>query len=109
LYVRVRKLIRSGRLRSVTQGRARLIPASAILLQRTDEEKVSKERMHVDLKTDDVATEVKRLETLGATRWDHQQERRFNFWVMRDLWDNEFRVLETESPEILAKREPWNP
>jgi hypothetical protein len=27
--------------------------------------------MHLDLETDDVEAEVKRLEALGATRWDH--------------------------------------
>jgi predicted RNA binding protein YcfA (HicA-like mRNA interferase family) len=48
--------------------------------------------MHLDLETDDVETEVKRLERLGATRWDHQQERGFDFWVMRDPWSNEFCV-----------------
>jgi hypothetical protein len=31
--------------------------------------------MHLDLETDDVGAEVRRLETLGATRYDHQQER----------------------------------
>ncbi|WP_300603490.1 VOC family protein [Trebonia sp.] len=55
-----------------------------ILLQRTDDPKVAKERMHLDLETDDVNAEVKRLEALGATRWDHQEERGFDFWVMRD-------------------------
>jgi hypothetical protein len=40
---------------------------------------------------------------------DHQQERGFNLWVMRDPSDNEFCVLETEFPEVLAKRESWNP
>ena len=80
-----------------------------ILLQKADDKKVSKERMHLDLEADDVEAEVKRLEALGATRWDHQQERGFDFWVMRDPWDNEFCVLQTEYPELLAKREPWNP
>jgi predicted enzyme related to lactoylglutathione lyase len=80
-----------------------------ILLQRTNDEKISKERMHLDLETDDVEAEVKRLEALGATRWDHQEERGFDFWVMRDPWDNEFCVLEPEFPELLAKREPWSP
>ena len=47
----------------------------AVLLQKTDDTKVSKERMHLDLEADDVEAEVKRLEALGATRWDHQQER----------------------------------
>jgi predicted enzyme related to lactoylglutathione lyase len=55
-----------------------------VLLQRTDDEKVSKERMHLDLVTDDIEAEVRRLEALGATRYDHQQERGFDFWVMGD-------------------------
>jgi predicted enzyme related to lactoylglutathione lyase len=79
-----------------------------ILLQKTEDKKVSKERMHLDLETDNVETEVERLEALGAKRWDHQQERGFDFWVMQDPWGNEFCVLETEFPELLAKREPWN-
>lgn len=79
-----------------------------ILLQKTDDKKVSKERMHLDLETDDVEAEVKRLEALGAARWDHQQERGFDFWVMRDPWDNEFCVLQMEYPDLLARREPWN-
>jgi predicted enzyme related to lactoylglutathione lyase len=78
-----------------------------ILLQKTDDKKISKERMHLDVEADDVEAEVKRLEALGATRWDHQQERGFNFWVMRDSWDNEFCVLQTEFPELLAQRTPW--
>jgi predicted enzyme related to lactoylglutathione lyase len=76
-----------------------------ILLQRTDDPKVSKERMHLDLETDDVEAEVQRLEALGATRWDHQQERGFNFWVMRDPWANEFCVLQTEFSLLLYRRE----
>ena len=78
-----------------------------ILLQRTDDPKVAKERMHLDLETDDVEAEVRRLEALGAKRWDHQHERGFDFWVLRDPWDNEFCVLQLEFPELLAKRPPW--
>lgn len=78
-----------------------------ILLQKTDDEKVSKERMHLDLETDDVEAEVKRLESLGAMPWDHQAERGFDFWVMRDPWDNEFCVLQTEFPGLLAQRTQW--
>ena len=78
-----------------------------ILLQRTDDKKVSKERMHLDIETDDVEAEIRRLEALGASPWDHQQERGFDFWVMRDPWDNEFCVLQTEFPDLLAKRKPW--
>jgi predicted enzyme related to lactoylglutathione lyase len=79
-----------------------------ILLQRTDDPKVSKERMHLDFETDDVEAEVKRLEALGAVRWDHQTERGFDFWVMRDPWSNEFCVLQIEYPDLLAHREPWD-
>jgi predicted enzyme related to lactoylglutathione lyase len=57
-----------------------------VLLQRTDDAKTSKNHMHLDLETDDVEAEVKRLEALGASRWDHQTERGFDFWVMRDPW-----------------------
>ncbi|WP_426514857.1 VOC family protein [Dactylosporangium sp. McL0621] len=78
-----------------------------VLLQRTDDVKMSKERMHIDLETDDVEAEVRRLETLGATRWDHQQERGYDFWVMRDPWGNEFCVLQIVFPELLGHRPQW--
>ena len=38
-----------------------------------------------NLETDDIGAEVKRLESLGASR-DHQQECGYDFWVMRDAW-----------------------
>ena len=79
-----------------------------ILLQKTGDGKVGKERMHLDLETDNVEAEVRRLEALGATRWDHQAERGFDFWVLRDPWGNEFCVLRPEFPELLARREPRN-
>ncbi|MGY1947257.1 VOC family protein [Nocardia asiatica] len=79
-----------------------------ILLQATPDEKVSKERTHIDIETDDVEAEVRRLEALGAARWDHQQERGYDFWVMRDPWDNEFCVLQTEFPHLLARRPSWD-
>ncbi len=75
----------------------------AVLLQKTNDEKVSKERMHLDLEADDVEAEVKRLEKLGATRWDHQQERGFDFWVMRDPWENEFCILQSNDPNVASK------
>jgi hypothetical protein len=78
-----------------------------ILIQRTSDKKVSKERMHLDMETDDLEAEVRRLETLGATRWNLQQERGFTFWVLQDPWKNEFCILETEFPELLAQRKPW--
>ena len=78
-----------------------------ILLQRTDDPKTHKERMHLDLESDDVEAEVRRLETLGATRYDHQQERGYDFWVLRDPWANEFCVLQINFPDLLARRPPW--
>jgi predicted enzyme related to lactoylglutathione lyase len=78
-----------------------------VLLQRTDDVKAFKNRMHLDLETDDVEAEVRRLEGLGASRWDHQTERGFDFWVMRDPWGNEFCVLQEMYPELLAERTSW--
>lgn len=79
-----------------------------ILLQRTDDVKASKNRMHLDLETDDMQAEIRRLEALGASRWDHQTERGFDFWVMRDPWGNEFCVLQPMYPELLAQQVPWS-
>jgi hypothetical protein len=78
-----------------------------ILLQRTDDQKASKERMHLDFETDNIEAEVQRLEALGAKRWNHQQERGFEYWVLRDPWENEFCVLFPHFPELLARQEPW--
>ncbi|MBO0811414.1 MAG: VOC family protein [Microlunatus sp.] len=78
-----------------------------ILLQRTDDPKIKKERMHLDLETDNVEAEVQRLEALGAKRWDHQHERGYDFWVMRDPWGNEFCVLQTNFEQLLGARRPW--
>jgi predicted enzyme related to lactoylglutathione lyase len=78
-----------------------------ILLQHTDDPKAGKERMHLDLETDNVEAEVRHLEALGATRWDHQQERGYDFWVLRDPWDNEFCVLQVNFPDLLARRPTW--
>ena len=79
----------------------------AVLLQKTDDKKISaKERMHLDLEADDVEAEIKRLEALGATRWDHQQERGFDFWVLRDPWENEFCILPSNDPNVIAHHEP---
>lgn len=78
-----------------------------ILLQKTPDQKTSKERMHLDIETDNLDAEIQRLEALGATRWDLQQERGFKFWVLHDPWKNEFCVLQPEFPELLAQRKPW--
>lgn len=33
----------------------------------------------------------------GAAGWDHQQERGYEFWVLRDPWGNEFCAPQTNS------------
>lgn len=78
-----------------------------VLLQHTDDPKTAKERTHLDLETDNIEAELHRLEQLGATRWDHQQERGYDFWVLRDPWGNEFCVLDVNFPDLLAQRTPW--
>jgi hypothetical protein len=41
---------------------------------------------------------------LGATRYDHQQERGYDLWVLRDPWGNEFCMLQPSFPKLLARR-----
>ncbi len=65
-----------------------------LLLQRVPEPKAGKNRMHLDLVTEDVEVEVNRLEVLGARRL-HNGVRTFGStrWVtMADPEDNEFCV-----------------
>ena len=65
-----------------------------LLLQRTDDPPTAeKSRTHLDVEAIDVEAEVERLESLGATRVDHQVARGWDFWVMADPDDNEFCVL----------------
>jgi predicted enzyme related to lactoylglutathione lyase len=73
-----------------------------VLLQKTGDEKTSKERMHVDLETDNVEAEVSRLEALGATRQDRRGPNGLEFWVLRDPWGNEFCVLPSALVRFLA-------
>jgi predicted enzyme related to lactoylglutathione lyase len=90
--------------------RSLILPDSPtrVLLQKTSDPKTGKERMHLDIETDDIDAELTRLEALGATRWDHQAERGWEFWVLRDPWGNEFCVLPPLFPDLLAEREPWD-
>ncbi|MFE9790077.1 VOC family protein [Nocardia salmonicida] len=78
-----------------------------VLLQATTDPKATKSRMHLDIETDDLDAEVRRLEALGAVRYDHQRERGFEFWVLQDPWGNEFCVLQTEFPTLLSQQSPW--
>src|SRR5215208_5825740 len=65
-----------------------------LLLQRVDEPKAGKNRMHVDIESEDVDGEVARLEGLGARRIepDAQEEHGSRWVVMADPEGNEFCV-----------------
>ncbi len=65
-----------------------------LLLQRVEEAKVGKNRMHFDIETPTVDEEVARLEALGAVRLDADAvEEHGNRWVvMADPEGNEFCV-----------------
>ena len=66
-----------------------------LLLQRVDEPKTGKNRMHLDIETPDVDGEVARLEGLGARRIeaDARTEHGSRWVVMADPDGNEFCVL----------------
>lgn len=71
-------------------------------LQPTDEPKRATNHMHLDLETDNMHAEAKRLEALGATRaddWPYPDDKGgadCNWIVMRDPDGNEFCVTERE-------------
>jgi catechol 2,3-dioxygenase-like lactoylglutathione lyase family enzyme len=64
-----------------------------ILFLRVPEDKAVKNRLHLDLRPDDQAAEVARLEALGATRVDIGQGGDVTWVVMADPEGNEFCVL----------------
>lgn len=64
-----------------------------LLLQRVDEPKSGKNRMHLDIETPDVDVEVERLEHLGAVRVEGPLTEHGARWVvMNDPEGNEFCV-----------------
>jgi predicted enzyme related to lactoylglutathione lyase len=77
-----------------------------LLFLRVPEEKSVKNRLHLDLRPDDQAAEVARLEALGAVRVDVGQSRagdRVTWVVLADPDGNEFDVLRALTPEELAE------
>lgn len=66
-----------------------------LLLQRVDEQKTTKNRMHLDIETPDVDEEVARLEALGARRLEDPRVEHGTRWVvMSDPEGNEFCVCD---------------
>jgi catechol 2,3-dioxygenase-like lactoylglutathione lyase family enzyme len=72
--------------------------APDLLFLRVPEGKGVKNRLHLDLRPDDQAAEVARLEALGARRVSVGQGA-VNWVVMADPEGNEFDVLEPLRPE----------
>ncbi len=80
-----------------------LVPGGAgpeLLLQRVPEPKVVKNRMHLDLRADDLEKEVERLERLGARRLEPApaEEQGCRWVVMADPEGNEFCVCAERQP-----------
>jgi glyoxalase superfamily protein len=73
-----------------------------LLFLRVPEDKIGKNRLHFDLRPQDQAAEVARLEALGARRADVGQKPDVSWVVMADPAGNEFCVLRPLPPEDLA-------
>jgi predicted enzyme related to lactoylglutathione lyase len=77
--------------------------APDLLFIRVPEEKAGKNRLHLDLRPDDQAAEVARIEALGATRAAVGQADEVSWVVLADPDGNEFCVLRALTPEELAE------
>jgi catechol 2,3-dioxygenase-like lactoylglutathione lyase family enzyme len=73
-----------------------------LLFLRVPEDKAAKNRLHFDLRPQDQAAEVARLEGLGARRADVGQKADVSWVVMADPAGNEFCVLRALPPEEVA-------
>lgn len=76
-----------------------------ILFLKVPEDKVVKNRIHLDLRPDDQATELERFEQLGARRVDVGQSGDESWVVMADPDGNEFCILRALTPDELAEYE----
>jgi Glyoxalase-like domain len=61
-------------------------------------------RLHLDIETDDVEAEVRRLEALGARRVEQVK----TWWVMQDPAGLLFCVVRVQSPEFEAHALTWD-
>jgi predicted enzyme related to lactoylglutathione lyase len=73
-----------------------------LLFLRVPESKGGKNRLHIDLRPDDQAAEVARLEGLGAKRVDVGQGPEVTWVVLADPDGNEFCVLRALRPDEIA-------
>ncbi len=75
-----------------------------LLFIRVAEPRHGQNRLHLDLRPEDQAAEVARLEGLGAARADVGQGDEVSWQVMADPEGNEFCVLAPYPPDV---REQW--
>jgi hypothetical protein len=73
-----------------------------LLFIKVPDEKVVKNRLHLDLRPDDRDAEVARLEALGAKRIDIGQGPDVTWVVMSDPFENEFCVLRALRPDEIV-------
>jgi Glyoxalase-like domain len=73
-----------------------------IVFLRVPDERVTKNRLHLDLRPSDQHAEVERLIGLGATRIDIGQSSECSWVVLADIEGNEFCVLRPFNDEELA-------
>ncbi|HYZ52833.1 MAG TPA: VOC family protein [Streptosporangiaceae bacterium] len=83
-----------------------LMPADGdgieVLLQQVPEDKHSKNRVHIDLRTRDLASEVRRILGLGATQLTGQPitEDGWRWHILADPDGNEFCVLQPPASDL---------
>ena len=96
----------SGRRRSRDRGpqgkpAGRVCPE--ILFGKSDDEKVVKNRLHLDLRPSDKESEIERVLSLGAREVDIGQDGHETWTVLADPEGNEFCILRALTEEDLAK------
>jgi len=74
-----------------------------LLFLQVPETKTVKNRLHLDLRPQDQAAEVERIEALGAQRVSVGQRSDVSWVVLADPEGNEFCVLRALTPEELAE------
>ena len=74
--------------------------APDLLFIRVPDDKVVKNRLHLDLRPEDQAAEVARLEALGAARVSVGQDGTESWVVLADPEGNEFCVLAPRAPVV---------
>jgi hypothetical protein len=88
----------NGHYRELTTGSDELI----ILLQKVDHPS----RVHLDIESDDLEAEVKRLETLGAKRVEFVKRK--GWWVMEAPTGQRFCVVRPQRGALDSRANEWS-